>query len=125
MAVPLKANQPLANILVKKKYPETFIITKAEFEQLISANDKQNLRTKTNKYIDRSTVVMNKLTGDMRFVKIRLNYFPNANLTVQVNGEFSTQIFILSEDKSLSYKGKLVDGNVIMTKCDEDEIVSE
>lgn len=68
---------------------------------------------------------MNTLNGDIRFLRIKLDYFKNAFLMIQVNGEYSTQVFILSEDKSVFYKGTIGEKAVVMTKCSEDDIVSE
>lgn len=109
----------------KKKYPAVFTIDKADFDNLFNKKAKEVISSKNNVYIDKSTVVMNTLNGDTKFMKIRLSYFPKAYLMVQVNGEYSTQVFVLSDDKSVFYKGKMDNGSVAMTKCNEDDIVSE
>lgn len=107
------------------KQPASFIISKTEFDQLFTKKSNAILTTKSNKYLDKSTVLMNTLNGDTKFLKIKLHYFTKAYLIVQVNGEYSTQVFILSDDKSVFYKGRLDKGIVTMTKCNEDDIVSE
>lgn len=109
----------------KKQYPELFTISKSDFDNLFAKKEKAVLKTKDNKYLDKSVVLKNVLNGDMKFLRLKLNYFTNAFLSVQVNGTASTQVFLLSTDKSVSYKGKMDNGSVIMTKCEEDEIVSE
>lgn len=107
------------------KQPANFIISKSEFDQLFTKKTNDVLVTKNNKYLDKSTVLMNTVNGDTKFLKIKLNYFPKSFLMVQVNGAYSTQVFILSDDKSVFYKGRLDKGMVTMTKCNEDDIVSE
>lgn len=107
------------------KQPASFIISKTEFDQLFTKKSNAILTTKSNKYLDKSTVLMNTLNGDTKFLKIKLHYFAKAYLIVQVNGEYSTQVFILSDDKSVFYKGRLDKGILTMTKCNEDDIVSE
>lgn len=110
----------------KQKNPVSFTISKADFDNLFSKKMKETIISKSNKYLDKSSVLMNSLNGDTKFMKIKLSYFTNAFLMVQVNGEYSTQIFILSDDKSVFYKGRIDDkGIVTMTKCNEDDIVSE
>lgn len=107
------------------KHPASFIISRADFDQLFTKKNNDVVLTKTNKYLDKSTVLMNTLNGDTKFLKIKLHYFTKAYLMVQVNGEYSTQVFILSDDKSVFYKGRVDKGSVTMTKCNEDDIVSE
>jgi hypothetical protein len=106
-------------------YPANFTISKADFDRLFMYKPNEVINTSDNVYINQSTLAMNTLNGDTRFLKIKLKYFKNAWLLIQVNGEYSTQIFILSDDKSVFYKGSLNENNVSMVKCDEDEIVSE
>jgi hypothetical protein len=108
----------------ENKYPGTFMISKTEFDQLLSSKPGEKTAL-ANKYLDGSTTMMNSLNGDMKFLKAKLGYFKNAILMIQVNGEYSTQIFIMSEDKSVFYKGKKEKDGVLMTKCSEDDIVSE
>jgi hypothetical protein len=108
-----------------KNHPTTFLITKAEFDDLFAGKINEPVRSSSNKYLNKSVLLMNTLNGDMKFLKLKLDYFKNAFLMVQVNGEYSTQIFILSEDKSVFYKGRIEKDNVLMTKCNEDDIVSE
>jgi hypothetical protein len=108
-----------------KKYPDSFTITRSEFDHLFSKKTKETIVSKVNKYLDKSSVLMNTVNGDTKFLKIRLAYFQNAFLVSQVNGEYSTQVFILSDDKSVFYKGRLDKDFVVMTKCNEDDIVSE
>lgn len=107
------------------KYPQSFSIQKNEFNNLFSYKANEVLVEKQNKYLNNSILLMNTKNGDMKFLKIKLNYFKNSFLLVQVNGEFSTQIFIMSDDKSIFYKGKMESEKIVLTKCTEDEIVSE
>ena len=68
---------------------------------------------------------MNTKNGDMHFVKLKLTYFPKSYLLIQENGMYSTVIFIMSDDKSVFYKGKIDKEVITMRKCSEDDIVSE
>lgn len=107
------------------KNPTTFVISKTDFDQLFAHKGNELIASKTNKYLDKSTVQMNTVNGDTKFMKIKLAYFPKSYLMIQVNGDYSTQVFVLSDDKSVFYKGKMDKGTVTMTKCNEDDIVSE
>lgn len=125
LSLPIAAQKSNSKTQNEKAYPATFTISKSDFDNLFSKKQKEVVETKTNKYLNKSAVLMNTLNGDTKFLKVKLNYFKNAYLMVQVNGEYSTQIFVLSDDKSVFYKGELEKGNVLMTKCNEDDIVSE
>jgi len=117
-----KKNKPAGN---NKNYPAAFTIQKSEFEKLFSYKTNEPVADKANKYLDNSVLLMNTKNGDMKFLKLKLGYFKNAFLLVQVNGTFSTQVFVMSSDKSVFYKGQFEKGNVVMSKCSEDDIVSE
>ena len=108
-----------------KKNPETFSISKTDFDKLFTFKSNQVINISQNIYLDKSVSLLNTKNGDMIFLKIKLNYFKKAYLLVQINGSYSTQIFILSDDKSIFYKGKLSSTGLLMTKCLEEEIVSE
>jgi hypothetical protein len=110
---------------VRQSNPSSFMISKAEFEELLGMKVAERVNTRENKYLNGSVLLMNSLNGDIRFLKIKLSFFRNAYLLVQVNGEYSTQVFVMSEDKSVFYKGRMDNGNVMMQKCNEDDIVSE
>ena len=106
-------------------YPQSFFILKSELQDLFTLKAGQLVTLAGNKYINKSSVLMNTKNGDISFLRIKLSYFKNAYLLVQVNGGYSTQYFVMSDDKSVFYKGKPVDEKIIMTRCTEDEIVSE
>lgn len=108
-----------------KPYPETFSISKIDFDKLLNESNNTTLKFPSNIYIDKSTVQMNTKNGDMHFVKLKLNYFPKSYLLIQENGTYSTIIFIMSDDKSVFYKGKLDKELISLKKCSEDDIVSE
>ncbi len=108
-----------------KDYPTVFTLKKQELDGLLARKINSTLPKTANKYLAGGTVLTNTASGDMKFLRMQLSYFKNAFLTVQVNGSTSTQVFILSTDKSVSYKGKFENDRLVMTKCQEDEIVSE
>jgi hypothetical protein len=109
----------------KNIYPTSFTINKSDFDRLLNTKANQVFVSKENKYLDKSAMLMNTKNGDTKFMKIKLNYFPKAYLMIQVNGEYSTQVFILSDDKSVFYKGRAEKNTYLLNKCSEDEIVSE
>ncbi|MBL7932152.1 MAG: hypothetical protein JNL60_09620 [Bacteroidia bacterium] len=109
----------------QKPYPEKFTIKQKEVDKLFSYNPGTRLSARGNKYLAKGTVLVNTSNGDTKYLRYQLNYFKSAFLNVQVNGAFSTQMFIVSDDKSVFYKGRLEKGKWLMKKCDEDEIVSE
>lgn len=110
---------------ITKKYPESFVISKPVFDELFNLKIKEVLSLKENQYLDKAQVMMNTKNGDMTFLKLKLSYFPKSNLMIQVNGSYTTQIFIMSDDKSVFYKGKIEKENIVLKKCAESEIVSE
>lgn len=112
-------------VVAPNPYPASFTIQKTELNALLKKKEKDAVVIKTNKYLNKSTVVKNVSNGDMNYFRMKLSYFKNAFLTIQVNGTSSTQVFLLSDDKSVFYKGRMDKGTVILTKCEEDEIVSE
>ena len=107
-----------------EKQPATFTISKTDFEFLLKQEEGSSLSVK-NPYLRNGKVIMKSRNGDITFIRVQLDYFPAAELLVQVNGEYSTQVFIMTRDKSLFYKGTVEKERVLMTKCSEDEIVSE
>ena len=98
---------------------------KPVFDELFNLKIKEVLSLKENQYLDKAQVMMNTKNGDMTFLKLKLSYFPKSNLMIQVNGSYTTQIFIMSDDKSVFYKGKIEKENIVLKKCAESEIVSE
>jgi hypothetical protein len=111
--------------ITNNTYPETFNIPKSDVQKLLEASVNTRLSFQNNPYLNQSTVQLNTLNGDMHFVKIQLSYFSNSYLMLQVNGSYSTIVFILSEDKSVFYKGKMDPDQITMRKCAKDDIVSE
>ncbi|HOZ88307.1 MAG TPA: hypothetical protein PL029_11135 [Bacteroidia bacterium] len=105
-------------------YPESFTIVKKDFDRLFLYKPEE-LVSKNNSFINKGRVKMNAKNGDMKFLKIKLNYFKNAVLMVQVNGSASTQAFVVSSDKSVFYKGHFQKNDLVMIKCAEDDIVNE
>lgn len=110
---------------VQQAYPENFTIQKKELDKLLSGKLNSPLVFKRNKYLHRALPLTNSATGDMKLLQFRLPYFRNALFTIQINGSYSTQAFVTSPDKSVFYKGHLANGDLVMKKCIEREIVSE
>lgn len=109
----------------KNPLPASFSISRADMNLILSKKPKEILKSHRNKYINKSTVLVSVINGDTKYVELKLNYFQNAVLSLQVNGNYSTQVFILSENKSFFYKGTEDKLGFVMNKSDEDEIVTE
>jgi len=107
------------------RHPKSFTISKTVFDQLFFLKTGDQLLNKTNKYLQGASLLMNTTNGDMKFLRLKLRYFENAFLMIQVNGTASTQAFIQSEDKSVFYKGRFDGETLVMDKCQENEILSE
>ncbi|MDI1355379.1 MAG: hypothetical protein PSX36_10695 [bacterium] len=108
-----------------KKYPATFFISKVEIDKIATYKAGEVIALKKNKYLNKAELLLNTKNGDTKYMRLKLRYFANSYLTIQVNGEYSTQIFVLSDDKSIFYKNKVEGEGFIMSKCAEEEIISE
>ena len=108
-----------------KRHPDTFTVSRADFDRLYTAKAGQVIPAASSRQLHNGKVLINTRNGDMQFIRMKLSAIPKAYLVVQVNGSFSTQTFILTDDHSISYKGAIAGKQVTFTKCDEDEIVSE
>lgn len=106
-------------------YPQSFSIGVDELDRLMNTDARNVLSFPKNTYINQSTVELNTKNGDMHFIKLKLAYFAKSYLLIQENGVYSTVVFIMSDDKSVFYKGKRSKDGLNMTKCAEDDIVSE
>ena len=109
----------------EQKYPASFLISKADLQELLALRQHSVVDKKSNKFLDGSIVMTSTKNGNMQYVRVKLAYFLKAFLNIQVNGADSTQVFIVSDDKSVFYKGRMEKENWVMIKCEEDEIVSE
>lgn len=108
-----------------KNYPNSFTISKIDLEKIKSEKLNASLKFPSNTYLDKSVLQMNSKNGDMHFIKLKLAYFTKSYLMIQENGTTSTILFIMSDDKSVFYKGKIEKEIVTFKKCSEDDIVSE
>src|SRR5689334_23282059 len=77
------------------KAPEKFTISQQELSALLSAGTEKQLSFPANPYLDKALPIKNVRTGDMQFVRVKLSHFKNAYLNVQVNGIYTTQVFLL------------------------------
>lgn len=107
-----------------KKYPASFEISNAQFDKLLT-NSQGSKISMRNKYLKGSVVEINSRAGDNKQLKLKLAYFANASLIIQINGKDTKQIFIISTDDSAFYKGIFKEQKIVMTKCEKDDILSE
>jgi len=108
-----------------QSYPERFSISQQDLQTLFQTKTGTRSTFKENRYLNNGSMELNTLNGDMHFLNYKLSFFKNARLIVQKNGEYTTQVFVTSDDKSVFYKGTFNAGQVTLVKCEEDEIVSE
>lgn len=109
----------------KNSYPESFRISTTELAQVVAKKEKEMLALPGNPYLNQALVLRAVANGDMHFTRLQLAYFKGGYLHVQVNGTASTQIFLFSEDKRFFYKSSPLPDGYLLSRCAEDEIVSE
>lgn len=118
----LKRNQK--EIQVINNNPEKFEIEEKEFERLLSSSKNSTFKTK-NVYLNNSFISLNTKIGDNTQLKVKLSYFKKAYLIIQINGNDSRQIFIVSDDNSVFYSGEFKENKIIMTQCKKDDLFVE
>lgn len=103
------------------KPPESFEISNAEFDKLL--NSKQGTRYKSkNIILNKAQLSLNNKVIENQQVKLKLSYLKNAHLIIQLNGNDSKLIFIISDDDSVFYNGTFSEKNITMTKCQKDDL---
>lgn len=118
----LKKNQK--EIQAINSNPEKFVIEEKEFERLLSSSKNSTFKTK-NVYLNNSIISLNTKVGDNTQLKVKLSYFKNAHLIIQINGKDSRQIFIVSDDNSVFYNGVFQGDKIVMKKCQKDDLFVE
>ncbi|MFO0357530.1 MAG: hypothetical protein ACK50A_11300 [Sphingobacteriaceae bacterium] len=118
----LKKNQK--EIQAINSNPEKFVIEEKEFERLLSSSKNSTFKTK-NVYLNNSIISLNTKVGDNTQLKVKLSYFKNAHLIIQINGKDSRQIFIVSDDNSVFYSGDFKENKIIMIQCQKDDLFVE
>lgn len=108
-----------------KKYPSTFTITSVELDQLFTNKTNSTIHMKSNMYLNNSTVILNSSYKDNKQLKLKLSYFKNAELFVQINGKDSKIIYILSSDNSVFYNSVIDKTQITLTQCKKDDILSD
>jgi hypothetical protein len=119
------AAQKTASYSKVQRNPENFVISHTAIAELLRMKEGEKVNMPANGYINKSQVVKKTATGDMQYLRLKLNYFRTGWLSIQVNGEFTTQIFLMTDDKSVFYKGKKEKDGYRMVKCKEYEIYQE
>ena len=104
-----------------KKQTETFEISIAEFNKILDAKPGTKYKSKNN-VLNKATVTLNNTVIENQQVKLKLSFFKNSHLIIQVNGKDSKLIFILSDDDSVFYNGTFMENKIIMKKCQKDDL---
>lgn len=109
----------------QSKNPSSFIIDKLSLDQLFTSKVNDVVKDKNNKYMNGAKVLINSSYKENKQLKLKLSYFKNAELLVQINGKDSKIIYISSNDNSVFYNGKETEKGFTMTLCQKDDVVSE
>lgn len=118
-------NISFAQDLEKRQIPDSISISKNDFENLFKYKANTIVKSNTNSYLNNAVVLLNNKFGSNKQLKLKLENFPTSYLIVQVNGDDSILIFIISDDKSVFYKNKNYADKFVLVKCAEDDIISE
>jgi hypothetical protein len=117
------------NAQSKTNFPTSFNISNTELNNVFSFKLKETVNVKSNSYLDKSTVVYKYENADIKVkqIKLKLNYFKDAFLTVQINADNSKQIFITSDKTEANYKNAdfNADEVMVMEKCNKDHIITD
>lgn len=118
-----KVQKPIKN----NTYPASFVITKSELATLFNYKMDDKVKLKSNHYINGSTVSYKYLAGNVKQLKLKLSYFTNADLVIQINADNTRQVFVLSNNEATNYKNTSdkPSDTILMEKCKKDEIISE
>jgi hypothetical protein len=107
------------------KYPETFTVSKNEYNSLFNYKENSTVKLKTNKYLNGALVILNQKVIDNKQLRLKLKELKNAELVIQVNGSDTVIIFVLVEGQDISYKTIIGDKEIKFIKGKKDEILSE
>lgn len=119
------SNLSFAQVSKAQKYPKSFTLDKKTLDYLFKYKVNMTTRKSENKYVDGSVVLLNSTYLDNKQLKLKLGYFKNAEMHVQINGKDSKILYILSSDNSVFYNAKETEKGFIFTQCKKDDIVSE
>lgn len=110
-----------------KTNPVSFVITKSELATLLNYKMDDRVKLKSNVYLNGSTVSYKYIAGNVKQLKLKLSYFANADLVIQINADNTRQVFVLSTNDANNYKNKSdkPSDTIVMEKCKKDEIISE
>ena len=107
------------------KYPTSFIINNSELDALFKLKKGASFKSKQNIYLNGAQVILNSAYKENKQLKLKLSYFKNAEMFVQINGKDSKIIYILTSDDSVFYNSKVEGDKIILTQCHKDDILSE
>lgn len=114
---------------VKNTIPASFTISNAELTKLLAFKMNEKIDLKSNLYLDKSTVVYKYENSNIKVkqLKVKLSYFNDSFLTVQINADNTKQIFITSDKTEANYKNRDFNATdvIVMDKCKTDEIITE
>ena len=125
MSLNLSVFSQISKSKASTQIPASFSIENSELEKLFATKVNTSVTIKTNKYLNKSIVTLNSSYKENKQLKLKLSYFKNAELFVQINGKDSKIIYILSSDNSVFYNSKIEDSKITLTQCSKDDILSE
>lgn len=107
------------------KYPTSFLISNNELDAIFKLKKGATFKSKQNIYLNGTIVLLNSSYKENKQLKLKLNYFKNSELFVQINGKDSKIVYILSSDDSVFYNSKIEGDKIVLTQCHKDDILSE
>ncbi len=119
------ANISFAQVSKTSKYPKSFTLDKKTLDYLFTYKVNMTTRKSQNKYVDGSIVLLNSTYMENKQLKLKLGYFKNAEMHVQINGKDSKILYILTSDNSVFYSAKETAKGFVFTQCQKDHIFSE
>lgn len=105
--------------------PQSFTIENSEVDKLFSYKVNQVVKSKTSQYLNKSIILLNSSYKENKQLKLKLAYFKNAELFVQINGKDSKIMYILSSDDSVFYNSSIDGSKITFRQCKKDDILSE
>ena len=76
------------------KYPTSFIINNSELDALLKLKKGASFKSKQNIYLNGAQIILNSAYKENKQLKLKLSYFKNAEMFVQINGKDSKISFL-------------------------------
>lgn len=120
-------SQSKNEISFSENYPPSFSISETELFALFNYAINDKINSTSNIYLNKSIVNYKYISAEVKQLKIKLAYFKDSELIIQLNADSSKQIFVLSRNDLINYKNSSYrpSDTIRMIKCKKDEILTE